>query len=121
MIINLILYSCRLLTGYCTQDVDESVLLMNNNLTKEAPLQTLFQHNNPCITTKKDNKPYNLQHFDTIKLPGSQYIATSIIKYGSYTDNMFALENIAHNFLRLLHLLLLKSHRNEEGHSYAQI
>ena len=67
---------------------------MNANLTKDASQETL---DDPWITNEKDTKLYLLEHLDNIKLPRSQYIATSIINYGPYIDNMFALVDFAYN------------------------
>ena len=38
--------------------------------------------------SKKDTIPYTLKHLDNIKLSRSQHIATYIINYGQYVDNM---------------------------------
>ena len=55
----------------------------------------------PWLTNKKDTKPNILEHLD-INLSRSQYIATSIINYDSYINNMFALEKFSHNFMKQL-------------------
>ena len=98
----LFLYSCRLLTGHCAQDIDDSVLLMNNHLSKGAPQETLCQPDDPWITNEKDIKPYILKHLNNIKLSTSQYIATSIINYGPYMDNLITLEHFTHTLHRQL-------------------
>ena len=85
---------CRLVTGDCAQGFSDSILLMDEHLTKDSPQQTLLQSNDPWVTTESDVKPYILELLDNIKLSRSQYIATSIINYGSYIDNMFALEKL---------------------------
>ena len=54
------------------------------------------------VCTKKDTKPYILEHLNNIKLSRSQYIATFIINYGLYIDNMFTLENFVYNFCKQL-------------------
>ena len=92
----------RLLTGCCAQGLSNSVLLMNDHLTKDASQQTLLQPDDPWINAKSDFKPYILEHLDNIKLSRSQYIATSIINYGPYIDNMFAFENFAYAICRQL-------------------
>ena len=86
----------RLLTGCCAQGFSDSILLMNDHLTKDTPQQTLLQPDDPWITTESDVKPYILEPSDNIKLSRSQYIATSIIKYDPYIDNMFTLKNLAY-------------------------
>ena len=75
---------------------------MNDHLNKDAPQQTLLQPDDPWITTESDVKPYILEPFNNIKLSRSQYIATSIINYGPYIDNMFALEYFAYALCRQL-------------------
>ena len=45
---------------------------------------------------EKNTKPYILKHLDSIKLSRFQNKATSIINYGPFIDNMFALENFAY-------------------------
>ena len=72
---------------------------MNEHLTKDASLETLFKPNNPWLTNKKDTKSYMLLHLKNIKLSRFQYIATSIINYGTYIDDMFVLEESTNIFL----------------------
>ena len=55
---------------------------MNDQLTKDAPHQTLLQPDDPWITPESDVKPYILEPLDNIKLSRWQYIATSTINYG---------------------------------------
>ena len=66
------------------------------------PQQTLLQPDDPWITTESDIKPYILETLDDIKLSRSQYPATSIINYGPYIDNIFALENFIYALHRQL-------------------
>ena len=63
---------------------------MNGHLTKDAPQEILIKPNDLWIMNEKDTKPYILEHLDNIKLFRSQYIATSIINYGTFIDDMFA-------------------------------
>ena len=71
--------------------------------------EALFKPNDTWITNEKDTKPYVHAHLDNITLSWSQYIATSIIIYGPYTDNMFALESCVCNFWRqLINVIKLK-------------
>ena len=93
---------CRLLNGCCTQGFSDSILLMNDHLTKVAPQKTLLQPDDPWMTTKSDVKSYILELLDNITLSRSQCIATSIINYGPYIHNMFALENFAYALHRQL-------------------
>ena len=51
---------------------------------------------------QKDVKPYVLEPLDDIKLSRSQYIATSIMSYGSYINKMFVLKNFTYAFCRQL-------------------
>ena len=53
--------------GYCGQDFSDSVFLMNNHLTKDAPKVTLFKPDDTWITNEKDSEPYILKHLDDIK------------------------------------------------------
>ena len=94
--INLVLYSCRIFIGYLVQDIDDLVHPMNGHLTKDESEEILSQCNNLQTMTEKDTKPYILKHLENIKLFRSHYIATSTINYGSYMDNMFAVENLTH-------------------------
>ena len=64
----------------------DSVLLMNKHFAKNASQKTIFLPDTTWITNEKDTKPYILEQSDNIKLLRSQYIATSIIKYGPYFD-----------------------------------
>ena len=65
---------------------------MNTHQTKDVPQQTLLQHDDPWMTTESDVKPYILEPLDIIKSSSSQYIATSIINYGPYIDNILHLK-----------------------------
>ena len=85
--------SYRILSGYYAKNIDDSVLPMNNHLTEDEPQETLFQPNNVWLTAEKGTKLYILAHLDNIILSRSQYIATSIMNYGPYIDNLFALVN----------------------------
>ena len=76
---NIDLYYYRLVTGYYAQAFDDSILLMDEHLNKDAPEDTLARLNDPWITNEKDTKPYILEHLDNIKMSRSQYIAISII------------------------------------------
>ena len=93
---------CRPLTGCCSQGFSNSILLLNDHQTKKKSQQTLLKPDYPWITTELDVKPYTLEHMDNIKLSRSQYIVTSIINYGPYIDNMFALKNFAYALHRQL-------------------
>ena len=57
------------------------------------PRKLFFQPDNSLISRETDAKPYIPKLLDNIKLSQSQYIATSVINYGLYIDNMFALKN----------------------------
>ena len=59
---------CRQLAGCCTQGFSDSILLMNDHLTKDAPQQTLLQPDDPWITNESDVQPYILEPLDNIKL-----------------------------------------------------
>ena len=78
--------------------LDDSVFLMSNHLTKDAPQDNPYQPNDAWFTNEKDTKPYIFNHIDNIKFSRSLYIAPSTINYGPYLDNMFPLENFAHTF-----------------------
>ena len=104
------MYSCRQHRGYYAQSIDDPVLFMNEHLTKDTPQETLFKHNDPWITSEEDTKPYILGHLDNMKLSRSQYIATSSISYGQYTENMFALEAFPHDFcIKLINIINSKT------------
>ena len=62
------LYSFRLPTGDCAQDLNDSVLFMNDHFTKVTPQETLFQPDDSWITNVKDAKPYTLKHLHNTKL-----------------------------------------------------
>ena len=47
----------------------------------------------PWMTVDTKTKPYIVEQLNNIKLSRSQYIATSIIKYGGYIENLFAMQN----------------------------
>ena len=83
---------------------------MNDYLTKDVPQQTLLQPDDPWMTTESDVKPYILEPLDNIKLFRSQYIATSIINYGPYIGNMFAIENFAYALCRQLSTIITSKH-----------
>ena len=87
----LVLDSCRLLTGCGRQDFNDSVLLMNDHLTKDAFQETLYQPDDPWITAKTDTKPYILELLDSTKLTRSQSVSTWVINYGHYISHMFDL------------------------------
>ena len=74
------------------------VLLTNKDLTEDLPQKILFKPDDPWITNEKDMEPYTWEHLDNVKLYRTQCILTSIINYGCYVNNMFALENFALNF-----------------------
>ena len=44
--------------GYCAQDLDDLVLLMNDHPTKDTPQETPFKANDPWITSEKYTKLY---------------------------------------------------------------
>ena len=80
---------------------------MNEDLTKNTPKETLFIPSNPWIANRKDTKPYILEYWDNTKLSQSHYIATYIISYGPYKNNIFAIENFAYTFhWQFLHLII---------------
>ena len=79
VIIDLAQYYCRILIVYYTQNIDASLLLMSEHLTKDAPQETLFKTNDPWITSEKDAILYTLEHLDNMKLSISEYLAISII------------------------------------------
>ena len=81
-------------------DLDDSILLMNEHLTKDAPKETLFKPNGPWLTNE-DTKPYILEHLDNIKLSRFQCITTSIINYAPYLESI-NLEQFSHNFWKQL-------------------
>ena len=104
------MYAYRLFTGYYGQDFDDLVILMNDHLTKDVPQETMFQLDYPWITNKKDTKLYILEHLDSIKLSRSHYIAISVINYGLYIDNLFALEILAMPSIDSLLMFLIWNH-----------
>ena len=73
---NLVLYSYRLLIGYCAQYFSDLVLLLNDHLSKDIPQDTLFKPNDPWITKEKDTKLNTLIHLDHMGFFRSQYIGT---------------------------------------------
>ena len=46
---DIVLYFCKILIGCYAQDFSESVLLMNDHLTKDAPQATLLQPDDPRL------------------------------------------------------------------------
>ena len=66
--------------------------MRNDHLTKDEPQETLSKPDDLWISHRKDIKPYILEHLDNVKLSRSQCIATSIINYGSYKENIFTLQ-----------------------------
>ena len=64
VILNLVLYYCRLLAGYCFQDFDDLILHLNDHHTEGASQEILSYL---LITNEKDTKPYILKHLDNIK------------------------------------------------------
>ena len=61
-----------------------------------------LQPENPWISSHMNAKPYIPKLTDITKLSHFQYRATSLINYGTYTDNMFALKIFAYAFCRQL-------------------
>ena len=86
---------------------------MNKHLTKAAPLETLLQPDSPWVSVETDVKPYSPALLGNIKLSQSQYIATSVINYDPYIDDMFALDNFTYAFCRQLVNIItaITSHR----------
>ena len=83
-------------------DLSDTVLLINEHLTKDASQETLFETDDPWLTNKNYTKLNILICLDIIKLSNSQYITTFIINYGPYVGSKFALENFTHNFCKQL-------------------
>ena len=53
IVITLVLNYWRLLTRYYAQNFDDSVLHMNEHLTKDAPHETLFKPDDPWLANEK--------------------------------------------------------------------
>ena len=66
---------------------------MNNHLMKDKLQDTLFQSASAWINT--EIKLCIVEQLNDIKLSRYHYVVNSI-KYGSYFENMFALQNFAH-------------------------
>ena len=66
------------------------------------PNKLSFNLMTPRSLLMSDVKPYILEPLDNIKLSRSQYIATSIINYGPYIDNMFAVKDFVYALCRQL-------------------
>ena len=97
------------------------VLFTSSHLIKDATQETLFQLDDNWITNE-DTKPYIPKYVDNIKLSRSQYIATFIINFCPYVDNMVALETSSTPSADSLSDILIENPcRNKQRHCYAQI
>ena len=74
---------------------------MNEHLTKDAPQET-FPTRQFLDFIRHKCYHYIPKLLANIKLWWSQYIATSVINYGLYIGNMFALKNLTYTFCRQL-------------------
>ena len=104
------LNSCRMLTGNYTQDIVESIFLMNNHLMKDETQGTLIQPVNTSITVDTETKPYIVEQLNSIKLSRSQYQCNIHHQIWPYVETMFTLQNFAHKFhQKLVHVINAKT------------
>ena len=75
---------------------------MKSHLTKDDPQETLLQPDDSLNTAEKENKPYISKYLNSRKLSWSLCIATCIIKYCPYIEDIFALQNFHQTFLQQL-------------------
>ena len=99
------LYFSRLLTRWYAQDFDESVMLVDDHLTKDVAKETLLQPGDSGLWQSKILNPTFFLTF----IHHQADIATSLINYGPYIDNMFALRIFAHTLcIQLAKIISLK-------------
>ena len=115
-------FTCwNLKKNVCTQDIGESILLMNNHLRKDEPQRILFKPTKPWNTVDAETNPCIVEQSNNIKLSRSQYKAICIIKYGSMCWKFVCLQTFAYKFyLELVNVINSRPHINPQGNSNAK-